>query len=179
MSLKVGIGALIDGDVYNDIRLLELRIAGATGNWAGLGQPPHITIKRPFELGGVDDLQKVAEIFDEVLAGMQSFPVFYTGIGDFDKKILFLRVDKNEQLDHLYQLLRSVFPAASQQENVKEMIFHTTLALSLDSEQFTRARKAANNLAPALLEEVSISKIGLFFSTDGSHWTTVREVKLA
>jgi hypothetical protein len=46
MSYRIGIGLLIDAPFYDKIRSLELEIAEATKNYAGLRQPPHEKVKK-------------------------------------------------------------------------------------------------------------------------------------
>lgn len=184
MAYKVGIGVLIGNETCNEIRHVELQLAEATGNWSGLNQPPHITVKRPFEVANLDELQQIVEVFDRTLSSIEPFSITYRGITDFNRQVLLLEVGVSKALVQLHQALldalEQVVATAKQPfEGGLGMIFHTSLALSLKEDEFIRARKLADALVNAQFDqETPITRVGLFFSNDATHWAVVREKEL-
>ena len=61
MKYTIGIGVLFDESTHNLIRDIELRLAKETKNFAGLGQPPHVTVKRPFDVDKIKDSSQAAK----------------------------------------------------------------------------------------------------------------------
>jgi 2'-5' RNA ligase len=183
-AIKVGVGALLKGELFNATRLLEINLAFETNLWRGLDQPPHITIKRPFTINNYDMFTKVLEAFDNIANNTEPFTINFEGIQNFNHKVLFLKVSASEELTSLHEKLvvamlavdgASKLPA----ECTDEMVFHTTLALDLEEDEFERMQKHADTIdVSSLRDGVEIGSIGLFLSADGKHWDLVNEKQL-
>lgn len=174
----------MDDEPYNMVRSLELQIAGAINNWSGLNQPPHVTVKRPFRVSNFQQLQKVITAFDSIAAETAAFNIYYDNIDFFGQNVLFLKVRENNQLQQLHAnmlaSMEAVVPGAMQPKEGEEMVFHTSLALSLNELEFTSSKVLGRDLSVGLLPlQVPIKQIGVFFSTDNEHWVIIRNKQLA
>jgi 2'-5' RNA ligase len=181
MNYTIGIGALLDTDAFNTVRSLELAVASATNNFAGLGQPPHITIKRPFEVVSVDDIDKVLAQVEEVVEKTPAFTVQYSGLGNFGHTTLFLAVETSPELQKLHRellsRLKESFTDAESPHEGQQMVFHTSIATNLQEDQFESARKKIyGDVAVAC----HIRKLGLFLGIDNNtHWAVIAEKELS
>ncbi|HEX8763372.1 MAG TPA: 2'-5' RNA ligase family protein, partial [Candidatus Saccharimonadales bacterium] len=101
MSFTVGIGALLDTKTSNTVRFLELTAADATKNFDGLAQPPHITVKRPFSVASLEDIEKLQALLEGLAQKTPAFNVHYSGMGSFGNSTLFLAVQSSKDLQHL------------------------------------------------------------------------------
>ena len=184
MSYRIGIGLLIDAPFYNNIRSLELEIAGATKNSAGLRQPPHVTVKRTFEVDSIADITKCAEIMGMVAKKYNSIPLSFQGIANFHKKVMYMQVAPSSPLRRMHKDLLTAlelkFSNARSTLEADEMVFHTTLAMELSSEQFGIARQIADALpTDATNFTATAQRIGLFLGIDdNTHWIVLSDQKL-
>lgn len=181
MSYTVGIGALVDGETFNKVRSLELTIAAATGSYTGLGQPPHITVKRPFQIGSVDDIAKLQSLVADIARTTPAFTVVYGGLDNFDDTALFLAVAPSRNLEILHETLLSklqtTFGSVEAPHEGTEMVYHTSVALGLQGGQ---AQQLVAKLDNSLPTSCIIHKLGIFLGLDdNTHWSIISEIKLA
>ncbi len=185
MAYTIGIGVIIENPDYNRIRDIELNLANATGSFSGLGQPPHVTVKRPFVVDGLDDIQKAAKIMDKLAASTKAFKINLEGHKNFSDKVLYLEVVKNDHLNKIHEqllaALEPLFPGSTGVFEGQKMIFHSTLAMDLSGKQFTVAEEALKHYdRKQLAFSVPIKKIGLFLGIDQeTHWVIIKEASLA
>lgn len=181
MSYSIGIGALVDDETFNKVRSLELVTTAATGSYAGLGQPPHITIKRPFQVESIDDIAKVQGIVADIADATAAFSVTYAGLDNFGEETLFLAAGSSPELETLHETLlsklRATFGAVEMPHEGKEMVYHTSIALGLAGNQI---QQLATKLGDDLPASCTIHKLGIFIGLDNNtHWAVISEVKLA
>ena len=128
--MKTGFGILLEGPAFNLVRELELDLCERFGLCWGLRQPPHVTVKGPFE---IDAWGPVTQYLEKVSAEIAPFDIELRGFGHFGDAVIFHDVVESNALQDLhYQFVndaRRLFSAAPrpfEKENVK---FHATLAL--------------------------------------------------
>lgn len=184
MSYRIGVGLLIDAPFYDKIRSLELQIAEATKSSTGLGQPPHVTVKRTFEVDSIADINKCTEIMGMIAEKHNPIPLSFQGIANFNKKVLYMQVAPSSLLRRIHKdlltILESSFSNARSALEADKMVFHTTLAMQLSSEQFNIARQITDALPTNATNFTSTAqRIGLFLGIDNNtHWVVLSDQKL-
>lgn len=182
MSYTVGIGALIEGSAFNTIRDIELQLAAKTKNLRGLSQPPHITVKLPFEVSGVEQVQAVIEMVDKISANSAAFDVKLNGYASFETKVLYAKPQNTKQLTALHHDLMSalyLLKVAPDSVEGESMVFHSTLAKDLSETEFETAESELKTVMPDEPMHCHIMKLGLFLSLDNSaHWAVINESPL-
>ncbi len=140
-------------------------IAEITGNSFIIEKkiPPHITI------GAFHTAKKeepiLLQLVEEFTTWQQAGIVKFTGIGNFNKKVLFLKPEKNSFLEkinsELHSLLQGNFEKAENGLYLPEMWFpHTTLATRLNQSQFSKALEIANRITLPL--EAGITELSVY-----------------
>lgn len=163
MTERFGIGLLFDEYTFNTIRNLELNLKRNFNLIDGLKQPPHITIKAPFEF---NDFEKLEIYFDELSNSLTQFDVDLTKVDSFGINTIFLDVGKNEKLLDLHlRILKdfntnfNLLPSQFEGKNVK---FHSTVALhNNDVKIFEESFKYLNSIfqrIPAKIEGIGLFK---------------------
>jgi len=176
MSFTIGIGVLLEESANNRLRELELALAKKSGNWSGLGQPPHITVKVPFEVESMEDVNKVRVLMHDLAKRTKSFQVEIDGYSNFGDKVLYGVVKNTEEF---LQLSDPLIDALTEDGQPKEyergrMIFHSTLATNLSSNEYETALKQLQD------ETLSITTaaigLGLFMGIDNlQHWVVINQ----
>lgn len=182
MSYTLGIGALIEGPAFNTVRDIELKLALKTENFRGFSQPPHITIKRPFEVLNEEGLHTVMNIMDKVTANGAAFDVTLGDYGNFDSHALYAVAKDGQTIMELHQKLMSALALLKIPPDPFEgdsLVFHTPFAKDLTKEEFA----VAESELKALMEEhhlkFKITQLGLFMGLDeGTHWPVIKKYRL-
>ncbi len=176
--MKIGIGLLIDDDAHNDLRDLEIIVSNATGNELGLFQPPHITIKRPFEAdqNTFEDTKKILKDFSEAV---EEFRIDLGIYKTFSNEVLYAYPDETKIVDAQKILLEMLDKISIKPDefDVEKYIAHSTIALGLSPNEFEIAESKLHNYESKTITTV-ISKIGLFLNVDEKHWIVVAVEKL-
>jgi len=169
--MEIGYGILLEDKAFNYIRGLELELFENLGLEAGLRQPPHITIKPPFE---VSELQPHFEYLERLARETEPFEISLKGFNSFGEKVLYLDVLQNEKLFDLNKKITSDLST-----NVDEMILHATLAYNdLNQESF---KKAYSILMQKTLPDFKFvfKKIGLFYRlSNDAGWIIIKKANL-
>ncbi|MCB9839266.1 2'-5' RNA ligase family protein [Candidatus Nomurabacteria bacterium] len=102
--MKIGIGLLVEGEAHNQLRELELIISSATDNELGLYQPPHITIKRPFEADhhALEDTKKILKDFAKTV---EEFDIDLGIYKTFSNQVIYAYPDNNNIISIKNKLL--------------------------------------------------------------------------
>ncbi len=184
MPYTIGIGALIEGEANNNIRKIELGLADKIGNSKGLGQPPHISVKRSFTVPDLATIAQVEALMHEIAKKSRPFDVGLEGVGSFADKVLYLKVLANDSLQTMHQdylnAFRPVLPESIGKLEGDKMVFHSTLAMGLTPEEFKEGKDYLD-IAPeeTYTFTTSINKVGLFLGVDdNSHWVVINEIVL-
>jgi len=171
--MKIGVGLLIDDDAHNELRDLELIVSRKTGNELGLFQPPHITIKRPFE-ADQNTFVDAKKILKEFSGSIEEFEIslgIYRTFGNEvvyayteDSKIVFAQKILLEKLEKI-----NVIP---DEFDIDKYVAHSTIALGLSTDEFETAKSNLQNYKRKTITTL-ISRVGLFLNVDEKHWIVV------
>jgi len=175
--MKIGVGLLIDDNAHNELRDLELIVSSKTGNELGLYQPPHITIKRPFE-ADQNTFVDAKKILKEFCGSMDEFEInlgIYRTFGNEvvyayteDSKIVFAQGILLKKLEKI-----NVIP---DEFDVDKYILHSTIELGLSPNEFEIAKSNLQNYKSKTITTL-ISRVGLFLNVDEKHWIVVATEK--
>ncbi len=140
-------------------------IAEITGNSFIIEKkiPPHITIGA-FHAAKEEE-PRLLQLVEEFTTWQQTVIVKFTGIGNFQKKVLFLKPEKNSFLEkinsELHSFLQGDFEKAENGLYLPEMWFpHTTLATRLNQSQFSKALEIANRITLPL--EAGVTELSVY-----------------
>jgi 2'-5' RNA ligase len=178
MSYTIGIGVLLDEETCNILRNFELLLFESNQNTSGLSQPPHITVKVPFEVPSMDDIEIAAKYMTDLATKTKKFSIKLQGLGHFSDKVIFAKVMEHSILKELSDIFIGKFsPKAIQEEERKNMIFHSTLAMNLNAKQFNNSQKFLDKKTLDL--DVKAIGLGLFLGiNDLSYWAVIRQAAL-
>lgn len=181
MKQSIGIGALIEDEAFNALRKIELQIASKSGNWYGLFQPPHITIKRPFKADN-KALQTTKKLMFDLAAQTLAFDVVLQSIEHFGTNVVYASLQETKKLNdmHVWLIdnLRKNSVAVGDNES-QTMIYHSTLTMNTTKVQFNAAIIEAQKQSSAFPLRCPIRKLGLFLNIDGGkHWIVIAEAAL-
>lgn len=175
--MQIGYGIILEGEINNFMREMELLLFNKFNLQKGLCQPPHITIKPPFK---VEELSPYKNYLDELCKKIKPFEVELKGFSSFGKKVIYLNVKKNQKLSDIYE---TIFDDMKNKYNPElkreEIIFHATLAYDdIGEETFHKAYEyLRENFQPEF--KFTIDKIGLFCQLpDESGWIMIQEKSL-
>lgn len=173
MKYQIGFALLLPDSVNNLIRDIELTVSDLTDNQLGLSQPPHITVKRPFQVSSRELLVHLDKMLRDFSDFYSSPSLKYGMTHDFGKTSLVLLLNDPNPVKMLHvQLLEicskfSVMPDKFEGDN---FIPHTTVAMGLNS---TNIHQANEILAQSKLQgtEFTPTHLAILFFTD-NHWVT-------
>ncbi len=125
--------------------------------------PPHVTIGA-FH-GTKEKEAHLTKLVEDFSKALQPGMVQFTEVGNFNKKVLFLKPQKDAFLTEINKALHKlILPEFEKGENgyyMPEIWFpHTTLATRLSQSQFEKALEIANKISLPL--ETKISSVGLY-----------------
>ena len=128
--MQIGIALLPPEDVCDFVRDKERYLSEKYNTVGGLTQPPHVTVKWPFE---ADDLAPFDEYCRELASKMRPVEIVYDGYGLFPAGVFFLKVNSTPELVGLHcTILDELKERFGIEKNPFEGIdqqFHTTLAM--------------------------------------------------
>lgn len=173
----LGYAILVNDQVHNFMRKLEVAIQRDYGVNPGLKQPPHITFKQPFEAQQFEPFERYLDrLADEV----DPFEIVMRGVGFFDEfGIIFLDVVQDPKLKALQRRVlhdlkgSGVTPASFEDERYH---FHATVAWGLGTDNFLKARDALK-VTRAGFRFVA-EKLGLFYNVGPEEWIVYRQSSL-
>ena len=180
----IGIGALIQGSAFNRIRQIELDVAQEINNSQGLAQPPHVTVKRPFEVADVAAIKKTGELIHAIALHAGSFELTLNGIGYFADKVWYVGVQPNDALQRLHKscldALTPLFPDCKSVFEGEKMVFHSTLAMDITPEQFMQAGEYLQSQPQESYNITTrVTQLGLFLGmASNTHWVVIDQVEL-
>ena len=125
--------------------------------------PPHITIGA-FHAAREEEA-KLLQLVEDFAQRQKAGTVQFSGVGDFNSKVLFLKPEKNLFLSEINNALHSLLlPEFEKAENgyyLPDIWFpHTTLATRLNQSQFSAAEKIAKQIALPL--EAAIDELAVY-----------------
>lgn len=176
MSFTIGIGVLLEANANNKLRHLELLLVNETGNWSGLGQPPHVTVKVPFQVSTAQDVERASRIMADLASGTTSFDIELQDFGNFGDKVIYAAVKNPDKLLRLSNKLIDEFiaPGAAREYERKRMIFHSTLAMNLSESQYLAGTEILRETSLEI--KTKVTGLGLFMGINNlQHWVVISE----
>lgn len=177
--MLIGFGILLNGESFNLARKLELELCKKFGLCWGLKQPPHITIKCPFE---TKELDKFTNYLQDLSKNVKSFEIELEDFNYFEPKVIFLDVKENPKLKKLHfkiiKDLKEKFCIEPHQFEGNKIKFHSTLAvIDVTKQKFLRAKKYLEKYKPKL--KFKAKSIGIFYYLGkNAGWIIVKEINL-
>lgn len=120
--------------------------------------PPHVTIGAFY--AAKEDEAKLLNIIEDFSKNLAAGLIQFSEVGDFNKKVLFLKPEKDEFLSKINSELHAILlPEFEKAENgyyLPEIWFpHTTLATRLNQSLFSKAQEIARQIPLPLKADVS------------------------
>lgn len=175
MTYTIGIGVLIEGDQFNKLRSVELSLTDKTGNTSGLSQPPHITVKRPFDVADVNQIAIVRDTMRKIAEKTKCFNVRLSGTASFSRNVHYACPLPSEALIRLHKDLLDSLKSLGVEPNEFEadnVTFHSTLAMDLTESEFEIAAKELKSTEIDM--DCLIGKIGLFLGlANNTNWVVI------
>jgi 2'-5' RNA ligase len=169
--MQIGYGILVEEEIFNYMREKEVELFKKFGLEAGLKQPPHITIKPPFE---AEDLELHFKYIEKLAKEIDPFEISIKGFNHFGNKVIYLDVMHNEKLFALNKKI-----TLDLHESKDEMIFHSTIAYSdINNKEFQEAYDMMIK-KPTPEFKFKFNKIGLFYKlSSDSGWIILKKITL-
>jgi 2'-5' RNA ligase len=171
--MQIGIGLLIGGEAHNQLRDLELIISNATDNDLGLYQPPHITIKRPFE-SNKTTFKNTKKLLKKFSSSVNEFEVDLEIYKAFSNQVIYAYPDKSDIAtvkNKLLDMLKKI-GVEGDELDTDNFIAHSTIGVNLSPEEFKIAESKLENYKNTGIT-TRISQVGLFLNVDEKHWIVV------
>lgn len=103
-------------------------------------QPPHITIKSPYEATHMDD--HIA-LLEGICMQMQPFNIEISGVSNFENGVIYFQVEKNEILHNFHmdvlKALHKNHGILSQENEADNIIYHMSIAGEPDKKKLIQA----------------------------------------
>lgn len=139
---ELAIVIMVNDEVHNQMRAIQLEIRDRFGDASGLAVPPHISLKQGF---AASDVAAVVRYFDALVQDVEPFEIRLRGIASFDEWILFVDVVPDARLDTLRQrILRDLgerFAVRPGPFEGPEFHFHATLSYDLSKARLAEATR--------------------------------------
>ncbi len=176
--MLIGYGIMLNEEIFNYSRSLELKLFNEFGKKNGLLQEPHITIKAPFN---VDSLELFEKYFDELTQNITSFEIQFDGINAFASNVIYLNVAKNNKLSELHNKvindMKHHFDVEKNQFEGESRIFHTTISFVDNKEDFKEQLKSLKNEKPNF--KFTFDTLGMFLHLgENEGWIVIRRNKI-
>ena len=166
--MEVAFVILLEGNQYDYIRRLQLKINKLFHTKEALKLEPHITIKYAFE---VLDLQPIEDYFKELISENKPFNIKINGINSFETNVVFADVEKNDKLTDLHlkilnYLGKRFFIQPSEFEG-NNFHFHSTLAYKdIDDKTFQKIKEELKNENPQMT--FTVQKLGIYLKLNSN-----------
>jgi 2'-5' RNA ligase len=153
---------LLEGDEYNYIRKLQVRLHELFKTKETLKLEPHMTIKYAFETNNLSGIEKY---FDDLTSQIKPFKIKMNGVNFFEPNVAFVDFEKNEDLTNLHvkilnELGQQFFIQPSEFEG-KDFHFHSTIAYKdIDKETFIKIKNELETEKPQFT--FNLHKLGIY-----------------
>lgn len=130
--MQLAYALLVNDEVHNFMRRLEVAIYEQYGSNPAIRLPPHITLKQGFSAGS---LKPFEDYLDVLARTVEPFEIVTTGIGSFEQGIIFLDVAQDPRLKTLQRRIledlssHGAAPAPFEDDRYH---FHATVASGLE-----------------------------------------------
>lgn len=176
--MKLGYAIMLSNEVHNFVRKIQLELHHEVGTSLSR-QPPHITIKSPFDC---DSIEPHILYLKALSSQLKSFDIELQGFDSFGEAVLFLNVVPSDALINLHhQILENVTtkfdlkPHEFEGENIR---FHASITGFHNSELFEKGKEYIKQYSPQF--KFRLKNLGLFYDLgEGNGWivNSLYEVK--
>jgi 2'-5' RNA ligase len=132
-------------------------------------QPPHITIKSPFESPHIDD--HIA-LLESICMQMQPFNIEINGVSNFENGVIYFQVGKNEILHNFHMNVlnalhknHGILPQDYEADNI---IFHMSIAGEPDKHKLVQATTFLKENTSAFTW--TVNKCGVLINEQDKGW---------
>lgn len=172
--MQIGIGIILEEGVYNYARDLELKISNQFNTKDGLRQPPHVTIKAPFE---VSSLEPFVQYFDGLVSSIKPFELELGGVDSFAPSVIYIKVKESQELNRLHlkivKDLETQYNVKPTQYEGADRTFHSTLAMGdLTKKEHDKAMEYLKNENQTF--KFKFTTLGLFYLFEEKDWIVIR-----
>lgn len=176
--MLIGYGIMLNEEIFNYARSLELKLFNKFGTMNGLRQEPHITIKAPFE---IDSFSPFEEYFDELAKVVTSFEIQFDGIGSFSPNVIYINVANNRNLTDLHnKIIKDLshrFKIEKNQYEGENKVFHTTISFTDNNDDLDEQLKFLSNEKPNF--KFIFDTLGMFlYHGEKEGWVVMRRSKI-
>lgn len=164
---------MVDGEAHNQLRDLELIISKETDNALGMYQPPHITIKRPFE-SDMKTFENTKKLLKEFSSSINEFEIDLGIYKTFSNQVIYAYPDSSNIAmikNKLLEMLKKI-DVEGDELDTDNFIAHSTIALNLSPKEFEIAKSILESYKDKVIS-TKISQVGLFLNVDEKHWIVV------
>src|SRR5260221_8705195 len=127
--MEAAFDILFDGDFYNYVRSLQVKLYQKYKTKEAITLEPHITLKYAFPVVALASIEKY---FDELVNFTQTFEIETNGINSFPSRVIFLDIVANQLLRSLHlkilEEVNSKFAISPTEFEGSNFHFHSTLA---------------------------------------------------
>ena len=177
--MYAGIGLLLEDELFNKIRVLTLDIGNSINRKDVFNQPPHITIKRPFKIKGLNDLKKVDRLLKYCSDTFSSIELEIIGFKQFGNETIYAYPEDSKKIKSVHEKTlkhaQSLGIIKSEFEG-DDYIAHVSVVTGLYENDMTKCSRFLKN--ESSIGTTVLSKVGLFISTDSKNWIVYKELVL-
>ncbi len=94
--------------IYSEVQEFKKRFADAYQSKEALKRPAHITVIAPFQYSQEEE-PKLTNFLAKFLKKYSRFELSFDGFGTFEKRVIFVQPEKNEQLKTLFKDITKAF----------------------------------------------------------------------
>jgi 2'-5' RNA ligase len=154
----------------NEIDTLILKWRNSTVGIASKGVPPHITLLFPWRPVPITDTD--ISTLRSVIKDQHPFPIVFTHIEQFSKRILYLAINEESEVRILIQKILAAFPDASPYNNeFSNPIPHLTIAKAPDDATFdTLYQEVSTSIASKFPIEIMVREIVVMEEGEDTNW---------
>jgi 2'-5' RNA ligase len=163
-------------EIFDRAESIKEEIREKFGVKYALKSPAHITLKMPFNYNEAKEESLISKV-GEFLKDQASFQVRITGVGTFGNRVIYLDIDKSQELETLQNSLKSF---CKKELNLADELSdrnyhpHMTIAFKdLKVSQFPEVLKVIKSLG--FRDQFQVSQIALLKRIDG-RWILNREI---
>jgi len=171
--------ALVPPEAITDhIEAIRQEFAGAYNCKAALKPPVHITLYPPYKETEAHE-KELERVLSRWAKHQVPFHVVLKGYNAFEKNgVIFIDVEKNEQLKNLHKGCTSQMTRLLQPDRKQTQTFHPHITIGYRDIPKERFHEAMNDYLPRKFEaSFHVGEIA-FWKHNGKHWATLSEFPL-
>lgn len=166
-------------ELREQIQQLKLEVADKFKSSHSLNAPPHITLVSPFRISEdqVSGLQSILEVYTQ---GNQPFQVCLKGFATFPPRVIFIDVNKSDELQKFQKKLEEMIRAEDAfGYNYHERPFHPHITLAFKDLSKENFYKAWDEFKDRDMEEAFMADHVYLLKHNGEIWEVFSEYSLS